>query len=172
MMTINVITKIKIRIENEFVTMLTTETFDHSANEEINIVNQQIKTFRFISSKIEFVTKSINVTKINEKVIAKANTNVIEDADTNVIEDAEIIEDAKMIENAEIIEEFESKSNRWDFDCVSTFSDSRRNRREFKDVLFLLIFLRRSRDLTTSFLLREEADDFVSRLSRELIILI
>jgi hypothetical protein len=92
--------------------MLTTETFDHSANEEINIVNQQIKTFRFISSKIEFVTKSINVTKINEKVIAKANTNVIEDADTNVIEDAEIIEDAKMIENAEIIEEFESKSNR------------------------------------------------------------
>jgi hypothetical protein len=52
-----------------------------------------------------------------------------------------------------------------------TFSNSRRDRREFKDVLLLLIFEKRSRDLTTSFLLRKEIDDFASRLSRELIML-
>jgi hypothetical protein len=76
-----------------------------------------------------------------------------------------------MIENVEIIEKFELKSNRWDFDCVSTFSDWRRDICEFKYVLLLLIFKERSRDLTISFLLREKADDFISRLSRELIML-
>jgi hypothetical protein len=82
MMTTDSITKIEVRIENEFSTISATKTFDDLANEEINVVNKQIRTFRFISLKIESVTESIDVTEI--------------------IEDAEMIENAKMIEDAEI----------------------------------------------------------------------
>ncbi len=76
------------RIESEFATISATKTFDDSTSEEINVVSKRIRTFRFISSNIEFVTESIDVTEI------------IEDAE--MIENAEMIEDAKMIENAEI----------------------------------------------------------------------
>jgi hypothetical protein len=91
MMTTDSITKAEVRIEDEFTTISATKTFDDSANEEINVVSKRIKTFRFISSKIEFVTKSINVTEI------------IEDAE--MIENAEMIEDAEMIENAKMTED-------------------------------------------------------------------
>jgi NDP-sugar pyrophosphorylase family protein len=102
-MTTNLIKKIEVRIEDEFATISTTKTFDDLANEEINVVNKRIKTSRFISSKIEFVTKFEDA-----KIIE--NAKIIKNAE--IIESAEINEDAKIIKNAKIIEEFESKSNR------------------------------------------------------------
>jgi hypothetical protein len=85
-----------VRIEDEFTTISATKTFDDSANEKINVVRKRIRTFRFISSKIESVTESIDVTEIIE------DAEMIEDA--KMIENAEIIEDTKMIEDAKITE--------------------------------------------------------------------
>jgi hypothetical protein len=131
MMTTNSITKIEMRIKSEFATISTTKTFDDLANEEINVVNKQIKTFRFISSKIELITESINVTKIIE--------------DAKMIENVEITKNvnANVIENAKIMSDIESTTKCCDFDFVSTSSESRRDEREFTNVLFLIIFLKR-----------------------------
>jgi hypothetical protein len=87
------------RIEDEFTTISAAKTFDDSVNEEINVVNKRIRTFRFISSKIESVTESIDVTEIIE------NAEMIEDAE--MIENAEMIEDAEMTEdvNANVTED-------------------------------------------------------------------
>ncbi len=109
MMTTNSIKKVEVRIEDEFATISATKTFDDSVNEEINVVNKRIKTFRFISSKIKFVTKFESAEIIESAKIIE-DTKIIEN--TKIIEDAEIIENVKIIENAKIIEEFESKSNR------------------------------------------------------------
>jgi hypothetical protein len=91
------ITKVEVRIENESATISATKTFDDSANEEINVVSKRIKTSRFISSKIEFVTEF-------------ESAEIIED--TEIIEDAEIIESAEVIKGVKVIEEFESESDR------------------------------------------------------------
>jgi NDP-sugar pyrophosphorylase family protein len=107
MMTRDSIKRIEVQIENESATISATKTFDDSANEEINVVNKRIKTFRFISSKIEFVTKFESAEIIESAKIIK-DTEIIED--TKIIEDAEIIENAEVIKDAKIIEEFESKS--------------------------------------------------------------
>ncbi len=161
MMTTDSIKKTEIRIEDESATISATKTFDDLANEEINVVSKRIKTFWFISSKIEFVTE-FEIAEIIE------DTKIIED--TEIIKNAEIIEDAEVIKDAKIIKEFESESNRWDFDCVSTFSKSRRDERELKIVLSLIIFLKRSKSrLIISFL--KETEDFVSRERREIIML-
>jgi hypothetical protein len=94
------------RIEDEFSTISATKTFDDSASEEINVVSKRIRTFRFISSKIEFVTKSIDVTKIIE------DAEMIENAE--MIEDAEITKDvnANETENAKIMSDIESTTKR------------------------------------------------------------
>jgi hypothetical protein len=66
--------------------------------------------------------------------------------------------------------DIESTTKRWNFDFVSTFSESRRDEREFTNVLFLIIFLKRSDSrLIISFL--KKAENFVSREKRELIML-
>ncbi len=170
MMTTDSITKVEMRIEDEFTTISAAKTFDDSVNEEINVVNKRIRTFRFISSKIESVTESIDVTEIIE------NAEMIEDAE--MIENAEMIEDAEMTEDvnanvtedAKIMSDIESTTKRWSFDFVSTFSESRRDEREFKNVLSLIIFLERSKSrLIISFL--EEAEDFVLRERREIVML-
>jgi hypothetical protein len=76
-----------------------------------------------------------------------------------------------MIKDAEIINDFESTTKRKEIDVVFTFSKSRRDEREFTNVLLLIIFLKRSNSrLIISFL--EEAENFVLRERRELIMLI
>jgi UDP-3-O-[3-hydroxymyristoyl] glucosamine N-acyltransferase len=105
----NSIKKIEVRIEDEFATISTMKTFDDSANEEINVVNKRIKTFRFISSKMKFVTKFENAEIIEDAEIIE-NAKIIESAE--IIESAKINEDAEIIRNTKIIEEFESESNR------------------------------------------------------------
>jgi nucleoside diphosphate kinase len=164
MMTTNLITKIEMRIENEFATISTTKTFDDSANEEINVVNKRIRTFRFISSKIEFVTESINVTKVIEDAKVIENAKMIEDAKITRNVNANVTEDAK------IMSDIESTTKRCDLNFVSTFSKSRRDEREFTNVLFLIIFLKCSNSrLITLFL--KEAESFISREERELVML-
>jgi hypothetical protein len=74
------------------------------------------------------------------------------------------------IKNAEIVNDFESTTKRKEIDVVSTFSRSQRDEREFTNVLFLIIFLKRSNSrLIISSL--KEAENFVSRERRELIML-
>jgi hypothetical protein len=102
-MTTNSIKKVEVRIEDEFATISTTKTFDDSANEEINVVSKRIKTSRFISSKIKFVTEFESAEIIED-------IKIIEN--TEIIENAEIIESAEVIKDAKIIEKFESESNR------------------------------------------------------------
>jgi hypothetical protein len=77
---------------------------------------------------------------------------------------------ANVTEDAKIMSDIESTTKRWSFDFVSTFSESRRDEREFKNVLSLIIFLERSKSrLIISFL--EEAEDFVLRERREIVML-
>ncbi len=66
--------------------------------------------------------------------------------------------------------DFESITKREKIDVDSTFLKSRRDEREFTNVLSLIIFFERSNSrLITSFL--EEAEDFVFRERRELVML-
>jgi hypothetical protein len=89
---------------------------------------------------------------------------VTEEIDTIVTENVKTNE----TENAEIISDFESTTKREKIDFVSTFSRSRRDEREFTNVLFLITFLRRSNShLMISSL--EKAEDFVLREKRELV---
>jgi hypothetical protein len=166
MMTTNSIIKIEVRIKDEFATISATKTFDDSENEKINIVNKRIKTFRFISSNIEFWVDSSKDAKTRENVTKKIDTRVTENVDTTVIKDV----DVNAIKDAKIINDFESTTKWKKVDVVSTSSKSRRNEREFTNVLFLIIFLKRSNSrLIISSL--EEAEDFVSRERRELVML-
>ncbi len=165
-MTTDSIIKIKIRIEDEFATISTTKTFDDSTNEEINVVNKQIKTFRFISSNIEFLVDSSENVETRKNVTKKIDTKVAKDVDTIITKDV----DVNVIKNAEIINDFESTTKRKKIDVVSTSSKSRRNEREFTNVLFLIIFLKRSNSrLIISFL--EETENLISCEKRELIML-
>jgi hypothetical protein len=166
MMTTNSIIKIEVRIENEFATISTTKTFDDSANEKINVVNKRIKTFRFISSNIEFWVDSSEDAETRRSVTKEINTKITKNVDTTIIKDV----DVNAIKNAEIINDFESTTKRKEIDVVSTSSKSRRDEREFTNVLLLIIFLECSDSrLIISFL--EKAERFISRERRELIML-
>ncbi len=135
-----------------------------SAEKEIKIVRKRIKTSRFISSNIEFAIDSSKDAETEESVTEDAETNVTEKIDTIVTEDVKTNE----TEDAEIMSDFESTTKREEIDFVSTFSKSRRDEREFTNVLFLITFLKRSNSrLMTSSL--EEAEDFVFRERRELV---
>ncbi len=166
MMTTDSIIKIEVRIEDEFATISATKTFDDSENEKINVVNKRIKTSRFISSNIEFWIDSSENAETRKSVTKEIDTKVTEDVDTTIIKDV----DANAIKDAEIINDFESTTKRKEIDVVSTSSKSRRDEREFTNVLLLIIFLERSNSrLIISSL--EEAEDFVFRERRELIML-
>jgi hypothetical protein len=166
MMTTDSIIKIEIRIENEFATISTTKTFDDSKNEKINVVNKRIKTFRFISSNIEFWVDSLKDAEARKNVTKKIDTRITKNVDTIIIKNV----DVNAIKNAKIINDFESTTKRKEIDVVSTFSKSRRDEREFTNVLFLIIFLKRSNSrLIISFL--KKTENFVFREKRELIML-
>jgi hypothetical protein len=78
--------------------------------------------------------------------------------------------DVNVIKNAEIMNDFESTTKWKEIDVVSTFSRSRRNEREFTNVLFLIIFFENLNSrLIISFL--KEAKNFVFRKKCELVML-
>jgi hypothetical protein len=166
MITTNLIIKIEIRIENEFATISTAKTFDDSASEKINVVNKRIKTFRFISSNIEFWVDSSKNAETKENVTKEIDTKITKNVDTIITKNV----DVNVIKNAKIINDFESTTKWKKIDVVSTFSKSRRDEREFTNVLLLIIFLKCSNScLITSFL--EEVKDFVVREKSELVML-
>ncbi len=166
MMTTDSIIKIEVRIEDESATISATKTFDDSENEKINVVNKRIKTFRFISSNIEFWVDSLEDAETKENVTKEIDTRITKDVDTTIIKDV----DVNAIKDAEIINDFESTTKRKEIDVVSTSWESRRDEREFTNVLFLIIFLKRS-DSRLIISSREEAEDFVFREKRELVML-
>ncbi len=166
MMTINLIIKIEIRIENEFAMISTTKTFNDSASEEINIINKRIKTFRFISSNIKFWIDSSKNAKTKKNVTKEIDTKIMKNVDTTITKNV----DVNVIKNAEIMNDFESTTKWKEIDVVSTFSRSRRNEREFTNVLFLIIFFENLNSrLIISFL--KEAKNFVFRKKCELVML-
>ncbi len=135
-----------------------------SAKKEIKIVRKRIKTSRFIFSNIEFAIDSSKDAETERSVTENAETNVTEEIDTIVTKNVKTNE----TKDAEIMSDFESTTKRRKIDFVSTSSKSRRDEREFTNVLFLITFLKRSDSrLMTSSL--EKAEDFVLRERRELI---